>query len=321
MSAPRNVRRDNQIECEITSTLPNSAQEDLQEPIPLRVQGWDYPPTYQALDRNFLLQHTTKLAEPFEKLSLNEYGELPFSSLPTAARQQPQERAKSYYASIAQLAQRQEELAKFSRTLITFSLCRGSSPQEQELTGAERRFVSNHIPQLYPVSCPVLDVEQNAKEPASKIVQRIETSLWNASRSLAFDTLNVMHSLVMARILGRIEWFKNDGCRFFYYENQILQAKRWPVIHVCEAVAVSLRHVVVGGARASSKVRQLVRTIPLWLKRHVVIVEGTKIKSTTVISDEVCDHHLPACQIYCLVIGSYVFHGWTEEEIPRFWRT
>lgn len=205
MSAPRNARRDDVIECDINGTLPNSAQEELQEPVPLRVQGWDYPPTYQALDRNFLLQQSTTLSDPFQKLSLNEYGALPFSSLPQAARQHPHERAKSYYASIAQLAQRQEELAKFSRTLITFSLCRRSSPQKQELTGAERRFIANHMPQLYPVSCPVLDVEQNAKEPASKIVQRIETSLWNASRSLAFDALNVMHSLVIARILGRIE--------------------------------------------------------------------------------------------------------------------
>jgi hypothetical protein len=321
MSAARNARHDDVIQAEITKALPNSIQEDLHEPIPLRVHGWDFPPTYHALDRNFLLQEATKLGEPFQKLSLNEFHALPFSSLPLASRQQPHERAKSYYASIAQLVQRQEELAKFSRALITFSLCRRSSPQKQELTSTERRFVSNHVPQLYPVSCPVLDVEQNARESPEQIVQRIETALWTASRSLAFDTLNVMHSLVLARILGRIEWFKNDGCRFFYYENQLLQTKRWPVIHVCEAVAVSPKHVIVGGARASSKARHLLRTIPLWLKRHVVIVEGTKIKSTTVTSDEVTDHHLPACQIYCLAIGNYVFHGWTEEEVPRFWRS
>ncbi|HJN13093.1 MAG: hypothetical protein QGH33_07860 [Pirellulaceae bacterium] len=320
MSAPRNARRDDLIECEVSAALSNSAQEDLQVPISLRVKGRDYPPNYQPLDRMFLLQQAMKLTEPFQKLALSEFRALPFSSLPSASRQQPHERAKSYYASIAQLAQRQEELAKFSRALIAFSLCRRSDPHKQELTTAERHFVSKHVPQLHPVSCPVLDVEQNAKEPPQKIEQQIETALWNASRSLAFDTLNVMHTLVLARVLGRIDWFDNDGCRFFYYENQILQAKRWPAIHVCEAVAVTPRHVIVGGVRASSKVRHLLRAIPSWLKRYVMFVEGTKIKSTTVISDEVTDHHLPACQLYCLTLGSYVFQGWTEEEVPRFWR-
>jgi len=103
-----------------------------------------------------------------------------------------------------------------------------------------------------------------------------------------------------------------------YYENQILQTKRWPAIHICEAVAASPRHVIVGGVRASSRVRHLLRAIPSWLKRYVMCVEGTKIKSTTVISDEVTDHHLPAYQLYCLTIGSYVFHGWTEEEVHGF---
>lgn len=320
MNAPRNTRRDDRIECEVATTMPNSAQEDLQAPASLRVQGKDYPPTYQPLDREFLLQHATQLVEPFQTLSLHEYRGLPFASLPSASRQQPHERAKAYYASIAQLAQRQEELAKFAHTLIAFTLCRGSDPRKQELTSAERQFVTRHLPQLHPVSCPVLDVEQNAKEPSLKIQQRIETALWNASRSLAFDTLNVMHSLVLARVLGRIDWFHNDGCRFFYYENQILQSKRWPAIHICEAVTVTPRHVIVGGVRASTKVRQLLRAIPSWLKRYVVFVEGTKIKSTTVIRDEVTNHHLPACQIYCLAIGSYVFHGWTEAEVSRFWR-
>jgi len=55
------------------------------------------------LDRSFLLQQATELADPFQKLSLNEYRALPFSSLPAASRQRSHERAKSYYASIAQL--------------------------------------------------------------------------------------------------------------------------------------------------------------------------------------------------------------------------
>lgn len=320
MRTPRNARREDLIECEVAATMPPAAQENLQVPAPLRVQGRDYPPTYPPLDREFLLQHATQLAEPFQMLSLNEYRGLPFTSLPAASRQQPHERAKAYYCSIAQLAQRQEELAKFSQGLIAFTLCRNTDPRKQELTSTERHFVGQHLPQLYPVSCPVLDVEQNAKEPSVKIEGRIEAALWNASRSLAFDTLNMMHGLVLAKVLGRIDWFNNDGCRFFYYENQIMQSKRWPAIHVCEAVAATPRHIIVGGVPASAKVRQLLRAIPSWLKRYVVFVEGTKIKSTTVISDEVTDHHLPACQIYCLAMGSYVFHGWTEAEVPRFWR-
>lgn len=321
MNVPRNARRDDRIECEVAPALPNAAQEDLQAPIALCVQGRDYPPSYQPLDREYLLQHATQLVEPFQTLSLNEYRALPFTSLPPSGRQQSHERAKAYYASITQLAQRQEELARFGQTLIAFTLRRGADPRKQELTSSERQFVTRHLPQLYPVSCPVLDVEQNAKEPPEKIAQRIETALWNASRSLAFDTLNMMHSLVLARILGRIDWFNNEGCRFFYYENQILQSKRWPALHVCEAVAAVPRHVIVGGVRASTRVRQLLRAIPSWLKRYVVYVEGTKIKSTTVMTDEVTDHHLPACQIFCLAMGSYVFHGWTEKEVPRFWRS
>jgi len=320
MSVPQTIRPDELMEREVSAGIRGSVPEDLQEPTPLVVQGKDYPPCYQPLDRAFLMQHAKQLAEPFQALSMNEYRGLPYSSLPRIARQQPHERAKAYYASISQLAERQEELAKFSQTLITFTLCRQANPRKFELTTSERHFVAQYLPPLHPVSCPVLDVEQNAKEPAEKIEQRIETALWNASRSLAFDTLNVMHSLLLARVLGRIDWFNNEGCRFFYYENQILQSKRWPSLHVCEAVTATPKHVIVGGVRASNKVRQLLRAIPSWLKRYVVFVEGTKIKSTTVIADEVTDHHLPACQIYCLAIGSYVFHGWTEEEVPRFWR-
>ena len=52
----------------------------------------------------------------------------------------------------------------------------------------ERHFVAQNLPQLHPVSCPVLDVEQNAKDPPKKIEQQIETSLWNASRSLAIES-------------------------------------------------------------------------------------------------------------------------------------
>jgi len=321
MNAPQHVRRDDLIPCERASDTANFAREEVQLPMALRVQGRDYPPEYQPLDRAFLLQQATQLAEPFQALSLNEFRALPFSHLTPTARRQPHERAKAYYASISQLATRQEELAKFAQALITLTLCRKSDARKQALTSNERRFVTQYLPQLHPVSCPVLDVEQNAKEPPSKIEQRIETALWNASRSLAFDTLDALHGLVLARVLGRIDWFNNEGCRFFYYENQILQSKRWPAIHVCEAVAATPRHTIVGGVRASTKARHILRAIPTWLKRYIVLVEGTKIKSTTVISDEVTDHHLPACQIYCLAMGSYVFLGWTDADVPRFWRT
>ena len=320
MNAPQPSRRGDLIECEVAGIAPSSAEEDLRPPAPLQVQGKDYPPAYPPLDRGYLLQHATQLAEPFQTLSVSEYHALPYAKMPSAARYQAHERAKAYYASISQLAERQEELVKFMQTLTGNTLARALDPQKRGLTTAERQFVARQLPQPHPVSCPVLDVEQNAKEPAEKIQERIETSLWNAARSLAFDTVNAMHVLVGARVLGRIDWFNNDGCRFFYYENQILQHKRWPIIHVCEAVAATHRHVIVGGVRGSKKARHILRAVPTWLRRYVMVVEGTKIKSTTAISDEVTDRHLPACQIYCLTMGSYVFHGWTEDEVPRFWR-
>jgi hypothetical protein len=273
---------------------------------------------------------------------------LPFQDHPT-----PDDAIRGYGADIGRLHRATEEADRFIRRVLDHYLANSPDPAVRAERASE---LGRALPPLAPPE-NVLSAELLARngDPGGDLTTAVRV----AAARLAAGVVLTLQALAATRVCGRIDWPRPDLCRFTYYEESLSRTvtktrkrkkkkgnpphspsgrrvlridtvtevetttdhRRWTQHehHLADATAAAT-----GYTRwaVPSRVLHLMESAPDWVRRHLLIVEGTRIveRSVTWESNKTSDRILDQrdVPVYApdpaLTLGEFVLAGWSEPE-------